>query len=345
MMYLLAGGFLLALGLIMGFFLVDRNSLESVNTTNGVKSHKAKEDKREISIDLSGDIVSKLNQYIAEGNDVLIDEVIDQLEQFPQDRQLIIIEAVSQPAVRERYKSGLTDTNYKKRAASAERLGKIGGEGAVGLLFNAMADRNEEVRLAATASLKKIKDSSVASMLIESLKFPNKWLPARVAEVLLSLGEVSVTALEGALSDDDPVIRGYVIELLGEMGAGVSAHTLYPALKDENSNVRLQAARVLGKIGDADATKVLAELFNDQETKVRIQAVRSIGKIGGQYAARQLEKLLTSEEDPRIQIAAFDTLKLMGGEGLRVVQSIALTEGHSLQQRAREIVLNGGEIV
>lgn len=343
MIWLLTGGFLLAVALIMGLFMIDRRSIKSVSTTKGLKPHKSRDDKREKPLELSGDVVQKINQYILEGKYELIDGVIDQLERFPRDKQEIIRHAVSQPAVNERYRNSLTDTDYKVRAASAERLGKIGGEGAAVLLFNAMADRNEEVRLAATASLKKIKDPSVASMLIEALKFPNKWLPARIAEVLLSLGEVSVTALEGALTDNDPVIRGYVIELLGEMGTKVSAPTLYPALKDENSNVRLQAARVLGRMGSPEAITLLAELLNDPETKVRVQAVRSIGKIGGPGAARLLEKLLVPEEDPLTQIAVLDSLKLMGGEGLNVIKRIALSEGHSLREKAKEFVVDGGE--
>ncbi len=345
MVWLLAGGFLLAVALISGLFLIDRESIKSVKITSRSKLHKSGEDRREILVDLSGDSFQKINQYIQEGKYELIDKVVDQLERFPRDKQELIRQAVSQPAVSERYKNGLTDTNYKVRAASAERIGKIGGEGSALLLFNAMADRNEEVRLAATASLKKIKDPSVASMLIEALKFPNKWLPARVAEVILSLGEVSVTALKGALSDSDPIIRGYVIELLGEMGTTALAPTLYPALKDDNSNVRLQAARVLGKIGSTGSVKQLAELFNDPENKVRVQVVRSIGKIGGVDAAKQLEKLLVQEEDPVLQIAVLDSLKLMGGEGLNVIKRIALSEGHFLQEKANQFMVDGGEAV
>lgn len=334
MIWLLAGGFLLAVALIAGLFLIDKNSMKSVSTNPGFKPPKPREEKQEISLNLSGDIVQKLNRHIQDGKYEIVDQVTDQLEQFPREKQALIRQVLSQPSVTERYKAGLNDTKYKVRAASAERLGKTGGDGAAALLFHAMADRNEEVRLAAAASLKKVKDPSVAPMLIEALKFPNKWLPARVAEVLLSLGEVSVTALEGALSDDDPVIRGYVVELLGELGQGVSAPALYPTLKDENSNVRLQAARVLGKLSSSESVGPLVELLNDRETKVKVQAVRSIGKIGGAEAVKQLERVLVSEEDPLIHIAALDSLKIMGREGLGVIKKVSLSEGHPLREKA-----------
>lgn len=340
MLWLLVGGFLIAVALIAGLFLVDRKSIDKMGAGSSRKDSKipAQQENSPKLIDISGDVVQKLGKHIEKGDYEFIDRIVDQMEFFPREKQTLIRQALDKTMVRDRYQSTLIDKDYRTRAISCERLGKIGGEGVAVLLFNAMADKNEEVRLAATAGLKKIKDPSVAGMLIDALKFPNKWLPARIAEVLISLGQVSVTALQGALQDNDPVIRAYVVELLGEMGPMVPASVLYPALRDEHSNVRLQAARVLGKIGLSNSIGLLVEMLNDPETKVQIQAVRSIGRIGGAEAVENLEGVLNSDRDPAIMLAALDALRLMGHNGSDVLHKVASQESHPLCQRAREFL-------
>lgn len=340
MIWLLVGGFLIAVALIAGLFLVDRKSIDKMDTSDKRKESKlpVKQQNSPEPIEISGDVVQKLGKHIEKADYGFIDRVVDQMEFFPREKQNLIRQGLDQPVVRERYQSGLTDKDYKTRAQSCERLGKIGGEGIAVLLFNAMADKNEEVRLAATAGLKKIKDPSVAEMLVGALKFPNKWLPARIAEVLLSLGQVSVTALQGALQDDDPVIRAYVVELLGEMGPMVPASALFPALRDEHSNVRLQAARVLGKIGLSNSMGLLVELLNDPENKVQIQAVRSIGRISGDEAVKNLEGVLNSNRDSAIQLAALDALRLMGHNGSDALHRVASQGSHHLSERAKEFL-------
>lgn len=340
MIWLLVGGFLIAVALIAGLFFVDRKSIDKMSSGGTPKDSKTpvKQEKSPEPVDLSGDIVQKLSKHVEKADYEFIDRVIDQMEFFPREKQNLIRQGLNQPAVRERYESGLADKNPGVRAVSCERLGKIRGEGVSVLLFNAMADKNEEVRLAATAALKKIKDPSAAEMLVGALKFPNKWLPARIAEVLTSLGQVSVTALQGALQDNDPVIRAYVVELLGEMGPIVPASALFPALRDQHSSVRLQAARVLGKIGLSNSISLLVELLNDSEAKVQIQAVRSIGRIGGAEAVQNLEGVLNSDRDPAILLAALDALRLMGHNGSNVLQKVASQENHPLSQRAKEFL-------
>lgn len=340
MLWLLVGGFLIAVALIAGLFLVDRKSIDSIGAGDNRKESKipVKQDNSLKLINISGDVVQKLRKHIEKADYEFIDGVVDQMEFFPREKQNLIRQALDQPVIRDRYCFGMTDKDFNTRAASCERLGKIGGEGVAVLLFNAMADKNEEVRLAATAALKKIKDPSVAGMLIGALKFPNKWLPARIAEVLMSLGQAAVTALQEALQDNDPVIRAYVVELLGEMGTMVPASALYPALRDEHCNVRLQAARVLGKIGLSNSIGPLIELLKDPETKVQIQAVRSIGRIGGAEAVKNLEGVLNSDREPAIQLAALDALRLMGHNGSDVLHRVASQESHPLSERAREFL-------
>lgn len=211
----------------------------------------------------------------------------------------------------EHYRKYLRDPDPKIRAIAVERLGSTGGEGVPGLLFRAMADKNEEVRLAATAALKELADPSIAGLLVNALKEPNKWLPARVAEVLISLGSLAVPALRSALEDSDPVFRAYVIEILGEVGDRSSVDTLHLALGDSVANIRRQAAAALGKTGYPGSVGFLVEALNDPEIKVKVQAIRSLGIIGGPEAVRHLTEM-AEHSNLAVRCAALDALSHAG---------------------------------
>ena len=241
----------------------------------------------------------------------------------------------------EKYKLDLADRDYKVRAISVERLGNVGGPGVPELLFNAMADKNEEVKLAAAAALKRLKDPEVAYSLVGALREPNKWLPARVAEVLVSLGQAAVPVLHEALHDEDPAVRGYVIEILGEIGDKSSADALHLALQDKNANIRLQAAAALGSLAHPDSAVFLADILGDPELKVRIQVIRSLGKIGGPLAGRHLSALLESEDDIMIHMV-LDAFRHMGPNGLNLLRDVASALSHPASVRARAVLKEEG---
>ena len=337
-MGLLLGG-LLFLGIIfiVGFFVTGRRNHSEI---------KLIKDEPSLSNVLYTDTVkmaSELAKYIHEDNHEAIDRVVGAIDTFPNEKQGDIRHTLIQAGVNERYKRDLSSRAFKIRAASAERLGQLGGDDVPKLLFTAMADKNEEVRLAATKALKNLCDPAVAPLLVEALREPYKWLPARVAEVMVSLGKAAIPALQGALDDADANFKGYVIEILGEIGDSSSAVALYPALQDVNSNIRLQAARALGKIGYYKAVQAVLELLDDKEIKVKVQAIRSLGLIKSSSAVPYLVPLLT-HQDAVVRYATLDALRHMGPEGLKAIKGAALTKGHPAAVKAEELLKEIGRI-
>lgn len=260
------------------------------------------------------ELTTELESYIREENFKSVSRIVDFMETHPPEKQDEIRRIIIDSGFIKHYKTDLADIDYKTRILSVERLGKLGGDGVPELLFKAMADKNEEVRLAATAALKKQGDPAISHLLVGALKEPYKWLPARVAEVLVALDRAALPALQGALDEKDPVFRSYVIEIMGEIGDSSSAETLYPALRDANSNIRLQAARALGKIRCPGSANFLLELLNDSEVRVRVQAIRSLGRIGEPASVDSLTKML-NHPDAVIRYAAKEALGNMGREG------------------------------
>lgn len=271
-MGLFLGGSLLVLGilLIVSVFIVGKSEKASGRGPAEPRLHLP--DPRRQG---TARVVPELDRYIKQGDFTIVNQVVDNLESYPPENQEEIRRLLRKAGLVEKYKDNLTNIDSKVRAVTVERLGKLGGDGVPELLFRAMADNNEEVRLAATAALKKTGDPAIAGWLVAALKEPNRWLPARVAEVIISLGEEAVPALHAAVDDTDPVFMGYIIEILGEIGDRSSLDLLHRALRNYTGNIRLQAAGALGKIGHCSSVPLLVETLKDPEVKIKVQAPRN----------------------------------------------------------------------
>lgn len=281
--YILGSGlFILGVILIAGFFLIGRRSGRMTPESTGAKQEFANWPGP------AAEVAAELAKLSESGRLDAIDRVVDSLDNYSAENRQIIKSFINEQGIVKRYQAGLTDGDYKVRAINAERLGQIGGRGAAEALFTAMSDKNEEVRMSATAALKKLADPSIAEALVNALQDPYKWLPARVAEVLVALGPTTVPALHRALEVKDAAVRGYIMEILGEIGDHTSALPLNQALQDSNANIRLQAARALGRIGQSCSILPLVGLLEDPEVKVKVQAIRSLGEIGDPEAAKYL---------------------------------------------------------
>ena len=295
------GLFIIGIMLVAGFFVIGRGSKGM-----GSQSTKSVPDGT-ISLKLAAEVETELAKLAAAGKLKAVDQIVDSLDSYSPDKQQVIRDFVIKEGIVERYETGLSDRNSKVRAINAERLGKIGGSGTAELLLKAMSDKDDEVRMSATTALKTMADPSIAGFLVNALKDPYKWLPARVAEVLVAIGAAGVPALHRALENDDSDLKGYIIEILGEIGQSGSVLYLNQILQDSNTNLRLQAARALGKIGHASSIQPLASLLEDPEVKVKVQAIRSLGLIGDPGAVQYLAPYLTVE-DKAVRFAVSEAL-------------------------------------
>ncbi|NLO88757.1 MAG: HEAT repeat domain-containing protein [Clostridia bacterium] len=192
----------------------------------------------------------------------------------------------------------LSHESEEVRAAAADVLGEINLPGAVEPLVGCLGDKNEGVQLSAAAALKKIRDPKAVKPLIEILKHPQRWVPARAAEVLIAFGEEASDALLmewPSLGDK----AGLAAEILGEIGdqrAVPKLIELYSTSKD--SRQRAAAVEALGKIRgeDMDIISFCERVLSDKSWEVRIRAVEILRSSRGRRAAALLEKFIKDEE-------------------------------------------------
>ena len=184
------------------------------------------------------------------------------------------------------------------RAKAAEVLGYIPLDGRGKALVETLGDKNEEVRLAVVASLTRLRDPSTAVPLAEALGNPGKLVPARVAEVLLALGDCAVLPLINELKNSSPQGEALICEMLGQIGDVRSLPVLMEILKTSvNEKSRAAAAQALGNISGQGNVQALLGALKDSASKVRSAAAEALGQLGSQEALPALTGAEQEEED------------------------------------------------
>jgi len=191
--------------------------------------------------------------------------------------------------------------SWKKRAFAAEKLGQIGSAQSVPVLLSIIRDtkdEDEDVRGAALRALARIKDERAIPFLIEALGYPETWLPPRVGEILVSIGEKSIEFLIKELRyNQSESIRMWSAEILGWLGAKDALNILIQALSDISPEVRAKAAGALEKIRDDRAVfKLLELLISDPVPFVRVRVAQALGSIGHPAVIDYLINILKDPE-------------------------------------------------
>lgn len=211
----------------------------------------------------------------------------------------------------------LEDADPEKRLGAIEILGLIGSKQSVWPLLNAVASKNELICFSATNALKGLQAPNLMETLIDILAVPERWPPARIAEIILARGKEGVMPLLERLSTAPAVSRGYIIELLGELGDMRAIPYLINAIEDDDPVIRAKGASALARLngpvtGVADS---LLQALEDEAWEVRAQAALAAGNIGLKEAAPTLEAMVDEDPDWRVKENARKAIEQLSEEG------------------------------
>jgi HEAT repeat protein len=208
--------------------------------------------------------------------------------------------------------------SWKKRAFAAEKIGHIGSAKPVPYLIEIIRDINnedEDVRTVALRALGRIKDERAIPFLIEALGYPETWLPPRIGEILVNIGEPTIDYLKKELKNfQSESRRGWSAEILGWLDAKNAETSLIEALFDVNPEVRAKAAGALGKIkSDRSIVKLTELLVAEPVPYVRTRVSQALGAIGNPSVIHYLVNIL---KDPEwwVRVRAVEALEQLGKE-------------------------------
>ncbi|MEW6109658.1 MAG: HEAT repeat domain-containing protein [Nitrospirota bacterium] len=160
-------------------------------------------------------------------------------------------------------------------------------------------------------------------------------------EIYTALGEKAFPSLFSMLKDNDPEVRLFTANILGEIGGNKALPSLFASIKDPDENVRVASAEAMGKIGDGQSLEVLKKALNDEHW-VAMAALQSIGDIGGDEALSILCDCLSNEELRGFAITAIG--KAGDRQSLKYLAPFIESENHVFHRElALEAIINIAE--
>ncbi len=124
-------------------------------------------------------------------------------------------------------------------------------------------------------------------------------------EVYRELGSRSLPSLASLLSDRDPEVRLFTVNILSEIADRKSLPLLFKAIEDEDINVRSAAAEAMGRVGDPSVLSPLEKALDD-EPWVAMAAIHSIGEVVCEEALGLLYGCLGRKEYRELTISALE---------------------------------------
>lgn len=189
----------------------------------------------------------------------------------------------------EEYAARLKDGASQGVLAEAWRL--FPDEEALRCFVDMLADPDEETQRAAVRLLSALKETKMLPLLVLALVKPEQYLPARVAEVFLSMPKESVYLLSYMLPELDDRHKQSVLEIIGQAGVRFDPKNVIACLDHRDLRIRAAAMLALGSGHITEALPRLLAAANDKSWQVRAVAAKALGLLGDSRAVPVLDAL------------------------------------------------------
>lgn len=213
--------------------------------------------------------------------------------------------------------------SQKVKNASAEALGRIGGDGVTNLIAALQSDNKNHQALGALA-FKQMRNGTPETVraIIPLLKSQDSMVRSCACRALGNFGSVSkdaVFALREALKDEESKVRCEVLYAIREIGpdAKDAIPDLIAKLSDADMGVREQAAIGLQKFG-ADAVPLLVQATKDENIDIAMSSVQLLGTIKPveESTIRAMAEAMENK-DSGVRFMAANTLGEQGTEAAK----------------------------
>jgi HEAT repeat protein len=200
----------------------------------------------------------------------------------------------------------LEDREATVRLTAAEALGKIGDRKAGPFLLQTVHDSDPRVREAAARSLGALSDAGAEaeSELVRLLSDPEFGVRHAAAQALGAREGTPalMSALTGLLTDPDPIVRQAAVHALLLVDGHGALQALSAGVTDDNPIVRQWVIAALGETGDARAGPLLLQrLQRDPVAGVRAEAVYRLRYIGDGSAAAESKTTAEKDSSPDVR--------------------------------------------
>ena len=189
---------------------------------------------------------------------------------------------------------------------------RFGEEGQLPRLVELLTLPSELGQMEAVRFLKLLENESLLPYLVSALWQPNRFVTARVAEVLLAIGEKTGAVLAGllpSLNKKEEILL--VTDILAQTEDRFPAENIVSLLSNADASIRIAAAEVLAQLADAATGQALLAGLDDTQAAVRQACCRGLGEICYQPAADKLAELVLNDT-PAVKKQAEFALQRIG---------------------------------
>jgi len=172
-----------------------------------------------------------------------------------------------------------------------------------------LAHKDEAVQMCGVNLLSSMKEIKTLPLLVLALIRPERYVPARVAEVFASMPAQSASLLAGMLPEIDDRHKVAVLEIITQTKAGFDPKNVIACLKNRNYHIRIAAVQALGACCITDAIPNLMLAAADKRWQVRAATAKALGQIGDSRAISVLE-VLAHDEEGWVASSAKESLEL-----------------------------------
>ncbi|WP_255552857.1 HEAT repeat domain-containing protein [[Phormidium] sp. ETS-05] len=168
----------------------------------------------------------------------------------------------------------------------------------VRLLVTALGDESWRVRQAAVDGLARNSDESLVPILVRLIREELTDLSVLNSTLsVLALSNLNTIAPLSALlrSEEDPNLRIYVAQVLGELHDSQAIPVLIEVLADPDVNLRYHAIEALGSLRAVEAVEALAEIAESRDFFLAFPALAALMRIGEPTVAPRLVPLMQDE--------------------------------------------------
>jgi len=156
------------------------------------------------------------------------------------------------------------------------------------------------------------KDAKKAAMFIAPF-IAHKDIEIRnlTGDILNKIGEPALDPLMPFIDEDDPYIRQFAVDIIGNIGNETAEDSLSKLLNDPDLNVRASTIEAIGNLKLHNMIDRIIDLFNTEED-LNPTIIETLGKIGGEKAEQFISYIFKNEEDYFLKTTAIDALSLCG---------------------------------
>ena len=260
--------------------------------------------------DPMGDVrIQSVNSLIRIGGDKVVGVLTGCLE---------VDEEYDEGVVQEEFGDDLAfNPNWEVQGLALKALAELGGEGVVDPVIKLIGNEDyEDMYETAFRVLGRTGNERARDFLVAQLSGGGRYARRRSAKALVAckgpgdegLPQNIIDALIKALLDEEPSVRAYAAQALGESGTLQAVVPLTMLLLDKDKDVVAEVATVLGRMSGKEILGRLTELVDDPSWQLKYRVISILGEIGDPSSAEVVEKYFDVEDDSM----QYEVIKALG---------------------------------